>query len=402
MSTIPSVVFSTTIAVISLSFQAMAVSFVDWFSNSKQMFKQSLSSKKQLHIVSGNQAADLDSVVSACTMAYYLSTTINLPTVGLVCIPKAELRLRTEVTFMFKHAGLDWEKLLFLDELAAEQISSLDPSFVSVTLVDHNSPAPSLSFLSPFVIEIIDHHEDSKKEYAKLQEKRIETVGSCSTLVAEKFLQNSKFLEILKQQSELKLLVEGTILVDTINLAPEMGKVTPKDTEILHKLLNLEHQPRDTNSLYKLLNEAKFDCSSLTISELLIKDYKDWELGNTKYGISSITAPVSRLADPSVEKILSKFCEENKLVFLICMTAHSTTGSFAREMVVYLGNSSEKKAPSKFTTSGKGNPRFSSDTRGKYKRKFILLCSEEYQVFTETSTTTCTQIVIKTLIKYTS
>jgi len=87
---------------------------------------------------------------------------------------------------MFKHAGLDWEKLLFLDELAAEQISSLDPSFVSVTLVDHNSPAPSLSFLSPFVIEIIDHHEDSKKEYAKLQEKRIETVGSCSTLVAEK------------------------------------------------------------------------------------------------------------------------------------------------------------------------------------------------------------------------
>jgi len=159
----------------------------------------------------------------------------------------------------------------------------------------------------------------------------------------EKFLQNSKFLEILKQQAELKVLVEGTILVDTINLAPEMGKVTPKDTEILHKLLNLEHQPRDTNSLYKLLNEAKFDCSSLTISELLIKDYKDWELGNTKYGISSITAPVSRLADPSVEKILSKFCEENKLVFLICMTAHSTTGSFAREMVVYLGNSSEKK-----------------------------------------------------------
>jgi len=105
----------------------------------------------------------------------------------------------------------------------------------------------------------------------------------------------------------------------------------------------LKKTARDTKALFNNLQEAKFDCSSLTISELLIKDFKDWELPNTRYGMSSVTASISRLVDPNVEKLFAEFCTKNNLVILVCMTAHSTTGKFSRELCIYFANHNDAR-----------------------------------------------------------
>lgn len=73
---------------------------------------------KTVHIVMGNQACDLDSIVSAVTLAYLRSlqmADVKMSWVPLVPIPAKEVRLRTEVSYLFAHVGLDTDTLLCLE-----------------------------------------------------------------------------------------------------------------------------------------------------------------------------------------------------------------------------------------------------------------------------------------------
>ncbi|MCF6334552.1 MAG: hypothetical protein L3J12_02285, partial [Spirochaetales bacterium] len=80
--------------------------------------KSRLSYEKPATVVMGNEAADLDSMVSAVSYAWYLYLLDNqLNPFPYINIPRADFKLRTEAVYLFEKAGIDIESLLFTDDL---------------------------------------------------------------------------------------------------------------------------------------------------------------------------------------------------------------------------------------------------------------------------------------------
>eukprot|EP01127_Copromyxa_protea_P022721 TRINITY_DN8302_c0_g1_i2.p1 TRINITY_DN8302_c0_g1~~TRINITY_DN8302_c0_g1_i2.p1 ORF type:complete len:199 (+),score=33.49 TRINITY_DN8302_c0_g1_i2:1-597(+) len=169
-----------------------------------------------VHVVMGNQACDLDSIVSAITLSYFMSlqeeeqvgssNTIWYP---LVPIPAREVKLRTEVTYLFSALNLDIHKLSCLESFPFEKFQGLQQDSLKFTLVDHNSLSSQFSAFSSCVEEIVDHHEDFKANFPALKKKQIEVVGSTATLVAEKFLNHVKGHEAISKDVSLRQLLLG-------------------------------------------------------------------------------------------------------------------------------------------------------------------------------------------------
>ena len=78
-----------------------------------------------------------------------------------------------------------------------------------ITLVDHNSNK-QMSKIGE-IIEIIDHHKYEPKECPVSDPSQLAidlSVGSCSTLIAERFLKSD-----LKNDTQLALMFFGTIIL---------------------------------------------------------------------------------------------------------------------------------------------------------------------------------------------
>eukprot|EP01126_Amoeba_proteus_P058615 TRINITY_DN7580_c0_g1_i6.p1 TRINITY_DN7580_c0_g1~~TRINITY_DN7580_c0_g1_i6.p1 ORF type:complete len:131 (-),score=23.10 TRINITY_DN7580_c0_g1_i6:312-704(-) len=118
----------------------------------------------------GNQACDLDSIVSALTFSYLQSLSHPTKFYPLVPILRREVKLRTEVTFLFKKVGIDLTDLICLEDFQAATFSNP----LSFTLVDHNSLSSTFSSYDSNVVEIIDHHEDMKADFPNLKKKCIQ------------------------------------------------------------------------------------------------------------------------------------------------------------------------------------------------------------------------------------
>ena len=291
--------------------------------------KFSLNKKDKVCFVMGNEAADLDSMASSVVYAYYLQSqnsdgkSIYLP---LINIPKEDFKLRTEAVYLFTEAGIDTDNLIFSDEINIEEIAKSGK--LEIILVDHNRIAGSFSEYSENVIEVIDHHKDEgiySKEIAT-----IEAVGSASTLVTEKILEKDKFF-FDKNTAQLML---GTILLDTVNFNPDAKRTTEKDlktAEFLLKNFNL-----DQEKLFEKLQFEKFNTASLSTTDLLRKDYKEWKMGNKMCGFSSALLPaVKWLAkDGSISGNITAYCKSKNLDILFIMIAY-TEPEFTREMIIF-------------------------------------------------------------------
>lgn len=106
-----------------------------------------------------------------------------------------------------------------------------------------------LKEITNFFFLFSDHHKDQWPPNLKVN-KKVELVGSCSTLVAEKLL----MMDVL--DSQITGLLVGTILLDTVNLDPRAGRVTDKDKEIVEQLQ--DKYPVALDELYKSLSTGWF------------------------------------------------------------------------------------------------------------------------------------------------
>ncbi|XP_048581700.1 exopolyphosphatase PRUNE1 isoform X2 [Nematostella vectensis] len=230
-------------------------------------------------------------------------------------IPRADFPLRTEITYTFARFGINLKDLVFTDEFDMTALKTKGE--LAVTLVDHNLLARHQQGLISVLVEVIDHHKDELAPHVK---KTIEPVGSCSTLIAEKILSNKP--DLLDNQVTGLLL--SAILLDSVNLDPRAGRMTPKDQHIVQALqdkvkFNLEE-------LYHSVNEAKFDVSGLTSAEILRKDYKAVPLypGNpARVGISSIGLPLQGfLKREGISQCLLQFCTSKGINTLVVMAMY--------------------------------------------------------------------------------
>lgn len=291
----------------------------------------------------GNPAGDADSIVSAIALAYIESTSSdNKKMHPILSIPHEDLKTqRPETKYLLQLAEID------LDDLTAVDHVDL-PSKTFVSLVDHN--VFTLKKPNWTVTSIMDHHLDEGKHLDTCEERNIAfdastslaLVASTCTLMVERFPAGEKF------PPSLAIILLGVILLDSVNLSPKAGKVTPRDEAAVQALLDRtdwsavdlpkdiardddeEKQP-DLTRFFDTLQSQKFHpdfWNSLSLLQALKLDYKSFAIHpNQTFGISSILQTMTDfqakhdLLDSLLEQEGQSFVEGLEILGIMFFTA---------------------------------------------------------------------------------
>lgn len=296
-------------------------------------------------------------------------------------IPRADIALRPELLALLPHANLDADHLLTLDDLPnLDQVDSeLPTENTKWILVDHNALQGRLGqVFSSQVIGAIDHHEDECKVPEKTHdEPRVITKsGSCTSLVLEHFRESWDALSLNVTSSgaahsqgdslqddgaiaslwdaQVAKLGMASIMIDTHNLKDET-KTTKHDrdaVDLLEAKISLCGRTGfgfDKDVFFEEISEAKQSLDTLSLKDILRKDYKQWTEQNMTLGIASVVKPVKYLISKSgghnepslrllVEQIMD-FSRERSLTIMSVMTTFTAEdGLFARELFVASSN----------------------------------------------------------------
>jgi exopolyphosphatase len=279
------------------------------------------------YIIIGNQASDLDSMASAIVYAYLLAVRKkDKIIVPVMPIPRSDFKLRTEAVYVFDKARIELNNLVFLDEVDLDRVMNQVGGLV---LVDHNKLSGFWDRFREKVSVILDHHKDEHL-YPHAVKKVIEKVGSTATLVGEELVTlDPKLID-----EPLALLLWGTILLDTVNLDPAAGRVTPKDEKIAQILMM--HCPLEQEIYFKGIQDAKFDTADLNTFDLLRRDYKAFKMGRINCGISSVLLPLILWGktDRKLSLEFESYVKRQNLDLLFTMNAYMGK-AFNRDLAIY-------------------------------------------------------------------
>ena len=266
-----------------------------------------------------------------------------------------------------------------LDDLPAfsELETKLKPTDTRWILVDHNKLQGTLgSIYGSRVNGVIDHHEEENfaPRETDPEPRIIEKSGSCTSLVVrtlrsvwdtgsgsalssgaghaqgEAAIDDSAVTQTWDAQ--IAKLALASILVDTANLTAE-GKVFPADKEAVEyleaKIQSSAREARtwDRANFHSEINAAKSDIDSLTLDDILRKDYKEWIENGKNLGISSVVRPLSFLVQKALEAnrietqetsfdaAIADFSDTRDLSMFAIMTAStSPRKGFQRELLL--------------------------------------------------------------------
>lgn len=230
-----------------------------------------------IHVVLGNEAADVDSISCAIALAYLGQTSSTLPMIPIANIPRSELPLRRDALLALSLADISPSDLLFIEELPGGLASS-----GALTLVDHNALAGHQKDAASLVIGIIDHHAD-EGEHANASPRIVERVGSCSTLVAELFDEAR-----IGDMRDAARLLACAIMLDTANLK-DGAKTTSRDEKAFARVCEVsEWNEGRRNEVYEMLKKARRDVEGLDMRDLLLRDLKTVQGGGVDVAIASV------------------------------------------------------------------------------------------------------------------
>ncbi|EFC40644.1 predicted protein [Naegleria gruberi] len=211
-----------------------------------------------LAICLGNQASDLDSIVSSIVFSYAQYKRDKITSIPIINIPADEYNLRTDATWFLEKFGISGEDLIFYHQnpTLIDVLESLGKeNNLQVILTDHNKLTPEQEpLLGNFVYQIIDHHVDEKCYDIPSERRIIDLIGSSCTLVAELLSD-----DMLREDRECCEALLGTILLDTMNLEPKFKKVTPRDEkQALRLLALLSFEQKQREELFEKLFFERF------------------------------------------------------------------------------------------------------------------------------------------------
>ncbi|XP_022253896.1 exopolyphosphatase PRUNE1-like isoform X2 [Limulus polyphemus] len=291
----------------------------------------------EVHVVLGNESADLDSAVATLVTALFLyqgRSGLNHVVLPVLNVLRKDFNLRTEVNYFLKDANISPDLLIFKDEIDLEKLKKDNKLFL--ILVDHNVLSLEQQLLEDSVVRVIDHHKPESKDRGERCDTTIEMVGSCCTLVAEKLFNTNP--DIIDKQ--VAMLLYGTILLDTVCLSQEAKRLTSKDVEMVTKLETVLEDVKRVE-IFEALQKAKFDVSGLTVNEMLRKDLKVIEGNGFRIAISSIPGPLEDLeVKPKVRDYLEEFLTQNNYhgLVILAVSFDNKTGKVQRQTAVYSTN----------------------------------------------------------------
>jgi len=249
-------------------------------------------------------------------------------------LPRADLPLHPETVWLFGEAEVDPAARVFRDEL--DLAGAYAEGRLRLVLVDHNRLCPSQSAWEPAVEEIVDHHADEGL-YPRAR-RRIAPVGSCATLVAERLFAAAPDLV----NRTVGLLLLGAILLDSVDLDPGAGRVTPRDREAAARLLSITGA--DRRALFERLQAGKFDVSALGTRDILRRDCKEFQEEGLRCAVRS--APLSlrdwARRDPGLEASFRAFARERGLGLLLVLCSH-VRPEYRRELAVFSEDRSRRE-----------------------------------------------------------
>lgn len=359
------------------------------------------------NLCSSQLFADLDSM--SCSILFAYLRTLSPPKnafsplyVPITNIPAADIQLRPEFLAAFKHANIEPKHLITLDDLPhmSDIERKLSPEHTSWVLVDHNVLQGQLGKIYAHrVIGVIDHHDDEGKipKDRECEVRIIEKTGSCTSLVVNYCRPEWESLSegtmpsdaiqfgdgtvvggagaaaVKQWDAEVARLGMASILIDTANLE-DQSKTTEHDRKAVDcleskiKLDPLLCGRFDRPSFYQEINGAKKDIGSLQLQDILRKDYKQWDQGKMKLGISSVVKSLGFLqhkagdearaqAQPSDDAFLNTvatFAKARELdSYAIMTTSSSSEGNFQRELLLWAFDDNAVSAAKKFATDSK-------------------------------------------------
>lgn len=277
----------------------------------------------QKRVVIGNQSADLDSIVSSISMAFYLTTTMqdSVPYVPIINSTKSLIKTKKECMFLLEYFSIDIERdLVFVNDWKKD--------INEVILVDHNeldSKEKELG-IEEKISAIIDHRFD-KKLFLKSNPRLIDPkVGSCTSLIANLFFQSN--LQLEQDFADMMLF---PILSDTNNLTCRASELDIKMIQFLNIISKI-----DPKWLYSEIEKLKFDLTNEDLITLLNKDYKHYETNNSEWGMSSVNFSINewiKISNDDFKKI-KDFMQEKNLFFYAILSCYKKLEEFKRDLIL--------------------------------------------------------------------
>lgn len=297
---------------------------------SLKAFLNLLKKEKPLKWVTGNQSADMDSVICSITYCYFnykFDSSICFP---LINIPRQDFRLRRDINLVLNQFGVTEDLLYFI-----EDFEKLNTEKINVSLVDHcNLQGDTLinayknGLIS--VDSIIDHHAD-ENVFEDAQPRIITPSGSCSSLVF-----NYWYPKVEKIEPEIIDLLLAPLLIDTSNMT---SKVENSDIQAFDKYRNLTGHA-DVDVFFRTIKTAKKDLNGFKVNEILRKDYKQFTFSGKVIGFSSIGKSADWIfknyTNEEIIQGLDNVAEFFKLDLLIITPSYTDkAGNYRREFLMY-------------------------------------------------------------------
>jgi manganese-dependent inorganic pyrophosphatase len=213
-------------------------------------------------LITGYVNPDLDGVAGVIAYCEFLQKTGINAEVGFIG------EMHDEAKYIFDRYGFVYP----------QSISNAD-NFDKVILVDASDLNGIEGKIAPEkVIEIIDHRKINEADKFPNAKAQIELVGSASTLIAERFIQNQ--IDISYQSA---VLLCGAIISNTLNF--KGGVTTERDKRAVEYLNKTALLPEN---FWKELFIAKSDLSGDKLKERIEGDFAWFIMGGKKVGIAQI------------------------------------------------------------------------------------------------------------------
>ena len=137
------------------------------------------------------------------------------------------------------------------------------------------------------------------------------------------------------------MLLEGAILLDTLNLSATSNKTTEEDVAAVRWLEEWRMASLSRQGLFERLSHAKFDGAfwrSLSVEEVLEYDYKQWRVGGVVLGWSAALMPLREVVGrEGFEGVLEAFARRRGVDGMV-LSSVVLANPPVREFVVYCTN----------------------------------------------------------------
>jgi len=245
----------------------------------------------------GHMNPDLDSALSAILVSRF-----GKKIFGFDIEPRIAGHINNETKYILSFLKISKPQMI-------EKIS--DENVILVDTTESGQILPGLTDMN--LLGIIDHHNLGGLKSARPILARVEPVG-CAATVVYKILKEKN----IKIDKTSAILIIACVISDTLNLtSPTTAPDDKKTVKELNKIAKL-----DLKKFVKAQFAAKSSMEGIATSEIISKDYKNFDLGASKVGIGVWeTTDTKSVSSKKSELLLAltakKTAEKLDLVFFL-------------------------------------------------------------------------------------